>query len=160
MTDYEIPVPPAYRIHLTRIKAADMIVRTAGISLVTALAIWCRWWLLFVILGPVILLLIASCISWFSTLFQPWIYIIGDRGAHIIGTPLKPLWTWVDLSWSSSMPIEVAEEQWHGLPAISITTSQFGRCIMVYGPENAQRVSSEVLPNIRKWIEAGTPPLG
>jgi hypothetical protein len=64
---------------------------------------------------------------------------------------MKPLWTWIDLSWSSRLPVEVSEDNWRGLPAVAVSTSHYGRCLMVYGPTDAQRVHEEVLPKIIEW---------
>jgi len=154
MSDYEIVVPTAYRLHLTRIKATDMAIRTVVLVGLTAGVVLLHWWLLLILIVPLLLLLVAAYVAWFSTLGRDWNYIVNDRGAHLIGTPLKPLWTWVDLSWSSRLPVEVTEDHWRDLPAVAVSTSHYGRCLLVYGLGDASRIRDEVLPKIRQWTRA------
>ena len=156
MCEFEIRVPTAYRLYLTRLKAADMGFRTTVLVAISAIVAIHHVWLALVVLVPLLLLLAAAYMSWFSTLTKTWVYALNDHGARLIGSPFRPLWNWVDLSWSSRLPLVVTEERWHNLPALTVTTNHYGRCLLVYGPEDADRIHEEVLPKIREWTSAST----
>jgi len=106
--------------------------------------------------GASVLFFALAIFDWIKqTRRKTWQYIIDEQHFHLIywDSRLGKFWRWLDIEWKKAAVISVARDEWLGLPALRLTVDRkyMNDLIMVYALEDAEQVTSLVLPLIEKY---------
>ena len=94
---------------------------------------------------------------WRAEAARPWQYAISERQIRLIQWGRWRLfWHWHDLAWDRVVISAVEEGEWRGLPTLCLTTAarkpgDRHSYVMVYAPEDRERVIHEIVPLIQHY---------
>ncbi len=101
--------------------------------------------------------LIICFIAWSYFNQKPWNYILDDKHLTVIWWEMGGLfWHWFDILWKRDAITGVEETEWRGWPMLrlrhaTMNPKRESYWVMVYAPEDAEIVRTQVIPLVEKY---------